>query len=65
MQDRILNPMTDLRYDGMMLGLHQFTEVDGSSPSYGATFYTKTKDALEVSRRREEKRIAFSVGRKP
>lgn len=60
MQDRILNPMTDLRYDGMMLGLHQFTEVDSASPSYGATFYTKTRDPETVSLRREEKRVAFS-----
>lgn len=64
MQDRILNPETNLRYDGMMLGLHQFTEVDKSSPSYGATFCTKTRDPELVSRRREEKRVAFASGKR-
>lgn len=51
-----------LNYDGMMLGLHQFTEVDETSPSYGATFYVKTRDPEIVSRRREEKRREFAAG---
>lgn len=56
--------MTDLRYDGMMLGLHQFTELDETSPSYGATFYLKTDDPKAVSRRREEKREQFASGKR-
>lgn len=57
MQDRTLNL---LNYDGMMFGLHQFTELDTESPSYGATFYVKTRDPETVSLRREEKRKAFA-----
>jgi hypothetical protein len=64
MQDRILNPGTDLRYDGMMLGLHQFTELDATRPSYGATFYTKSRKPELVSLRREEKRVAFASGKR-
>lgn len=58
MQDRIL---TLLSYDGMMFGLYQFTELDRESPSYGATFYVKTKEVEAVSRRREEKRVEFAA----
>lgn len=57
-----MRDIKNLRYDGMMLGLHQFTEVDESSPSYGASFYLKTLDPAEVSRRREEKRVEFAAG---
>lgn len=64
MQDRIMNPETNLRYDGMMLGLHQFTELDEARPSFGATFYTKTRDPELISRRREEKRVAFALGKR-
>lgn len=59
MQDRILNLLS---YDGMMFGLYQFTELDETSPSYGATFYVKTNDPETVSRRREEKRREFAGG---
>lgn len=59
MQDVILNPATDLKYDGMCLGLHQYTEYDQSRASFGASFYLKTTDPVAVSRRREEKRIEF------
>lgn len=59
MQDTTMNPATDLKYDGMMGELHQFTEYDKSSPSYGCSFYLRTTDPVAVSRRREEKRIQF------
>lgn len=62
MKDAIMNPATDLKYDGIFMGLHQFTEYDKSRASYGASFYLKTTDPVEVSRRREEKRIEFENG---
>lgn len=61
MQDRILNLLS---YDGMMFGLHQFTEHDPKSESYGATFYLKTRDPEAVSLRREEKRIEFASAKR-
>lgn len=61
MQDRIVNLLS---YDGMMFGLHQFTELDKASPSYGATFYVKTRDPEVVSRRREEKRVEFASAKR-
>jgi hypothetical protein len=59
MQDATLNPIP-LRYDGIMLGLHQFTEIDPSVASYGASFYLDTLDPVAVAKRREEKRIQFA-----
>ena len=61
MQDRTLNL---LNYDGMMFGLHQFTEVDPEAESFGATFYMKTRDPEKISRRREEKRIEFASAKR-
>lgn len=61
MQDTTLNASL-LKYDGLFCGLHQFTEYDKSRASYGASFYLKTTDPVEVSRRREEKRIEFENG---
>lgn len=62
MQDTLLNPATNLRYDGMMMNLHQFTEVDSSVASYGASFYLKTTDPVAVAEKREAKRIEFENG---
>lgn len=54
--------LPNLKYDGMMMGLHQFTEYDRTVASYGATFYLNTTDPVELSRRREEVRVKFEAG---
>jgi|GEM_PF-5814353 len=57
-----------LRYDGVMSGENrsflQFTELDKSSASYGASFYIDSRAALidAILLRREEKRIQFAAG---
>lgn len=66
-----MNDRIQLRFDGMMkdfiaMGLppFQYTEVDPTLASYGATFYCKSQDEIEVSLRREEKRVQFEEGLK-
>lgn len=56
-----------LRFDGIMnlrgYGLVQFTEVDQSAESYGATFYVELKGfSLDKAiAGREEKRLEFKA----
>lgn len=54
-----------LRFDGVQEGdvpLLQFTELDESSPSYGASFYLDPSDAIReaIVARRELKRKQFA-----
>lgn len=55
-----------LRFDGIMVGPEsdwlQFTELDQSVPSYGASFYIDTRAALlsAITARREHKRKQFA-----
>jgi hypothetical protein len=57
----------NLRYDGIQMGAHgsrwmQFTELDKTSASFGASFYLDMSTILlsEIKRRRTEKRAIFA-----
>lgn len=59
----------NLRFDGVMpagpdRSFLQFTELDKSRASYGASFYIDSRSALlnAIIMRREEKRIEFAAG---
>jgi len=60
-----------LRFDGVMSGedrsFLQFTEVDPTVASYGASFYVDSRAALldAILSRREEKRLQFAAGSSP
>src|SRR5882724_7337912 len=55
-----------LRFDGVMRfgdkSMAQFTELDKSSPSYGASFYLPSEEATlkQIAEKRAEKRAEFS-----
>jgi hypothetical protein len=56
-----------LRFDGVMRcgekSLAQFTELDESSPSHGASFYLPSEEATpeRIETRRAEKRVQFAT----
>lgn len=59
--DAIRNPIAGLKYDGpMMGGWFQFTEMDETSPSLRASFYTRSTDRDEVLEKRASKRAVFA-----
>lgn len=59
--DAIRNPIAGLKYDGPMFGgWFQFTEMDETSPSLHASFYTKSTDRDAVLAKRAEKRAVFA-----
>lgn len=52
-----------LRYDGTMAGMHQFTEIDKTKSSHGASFYVGLVTTLnEVASRQYEKQVQFRYG---
>lgn len=66
---KIADLPANLRFDGVQEveggnGYLQFTELDQSSASYGASFYIDARAALlsAITARREEKRIQFAAG---
>lgn len=60
-----LSPLPLLRYDGLMVNLHQFTEIDPTVASYGASFYINQSEFTmdRLNQRRQEKRTQFEQGK--